>query len=110
MNPQKLPADFAYLPEMYADKYYPKLLVDKLRAALQETVHFIEEGNHSTTEIQASLDQTILKTNELQAEFEEHDSELETVARESIAATVENILACFGIDIDIEEAIREREW
>ncbi len=40
----------------------------------------------------------------------EHDSEIETVARECIAATVAYILEWFNIPIDTEEAIRERDW
>ena len=42
--------------------------------------------------------------------LEENDSEIETVARDSIGVTVEKILNYFEIDIDIEEAIRERDW
>lgn len=42
--------------------------------------------------------------------LEENDSELETVARESIATSVEYVLSWFGIDIDIEDAIGERDW
>ena len=37
-------------------------------------------------------------------EFDEHDSEIETVARECIAATVAYILEWFNIPIDTEEA------
>jgi len=48
--------------------------------------------------------------NELQNEFYENDSEIETFARDSIALTVEQILQYFEIDIDIEEALRERDW
>ncbi len=46
----------------------------------------------------------------LEAEFEENDSEIETVARDSIAVTVDYILHWFGIDIDTETALRERDW
>ena len=38
------------------------------------------------------------------------DSEIETVARDCIGDTVAYILEWFGIPIDIEEAIRERDW
>ena len=38
------------------------------------------------------------------------DSEIETVARECIAAAVAYILEWFNIPIDTEEAIRERDW
>ena len=110
MELKKLPADFAYLPEMYSDGYFPDFLVDKVKGALQETVAFIEEGDHSTEEIQAAFDHAMLKINELQNEFDENDSEIETGARESIGETVDRILEYFGIDIDVEEAMRERDW
>ena len=45
-----------------------------------------------------------------QEEFDENDSEIETVARECIAAAVAYILEWFNIPIDTEEAIRERDW
>jgi hypothetical protein len=95
---------------MYEDDYFPDFLVDQLRDSIRKVVSFIEEGNHTKVEIQEALDKMTLKTNELQEAFEENDSELETVARDSIGITVENILKYFGVDIDIEEAIREREW
>ncbi len=47
---------------------------------------------------------------DLQEEFEENDSELETAARESIGAAAAYILEWFWIDLDAEEAIRERDW
>ena len=48
--------------------------------------------------------------NDLQEEFEENDSELETGARDSIGETVEYILKWFQIDLDVEDAIQERDW
>ena len=62
------------------------------------------------TQIQDAFDVMTLKINAMQNEFDEHDSELETVARESIADTIDQILTHFDIDLDIEEAIRVREW
>ena len=110
MSVRKLPGNFDYLTEMYEDDYFPNFLVDQLKDSIRKVVSFIEEGNHTKVEIQEALDKMTLKTNELQEAFEENDSELETVARDSIGITVENILKYFGVDIDIEEAIREREW
>ncbi len=110
MNNKKLPEEFEYLTDMYEDSYFPAFLVDKLKDLIKETVSFIEEGNHSNAEIHEAFDQMILKTNELQEEFEDNDSEIETAARESIGMTIDNILKYFEIDIDIEEAMREREW
>ena len=38
------------------------------------------------------------------------DSEIETVARNSIAVTIGYIMEWFQIDIDMETALRERDW
>ena len=45
-----------------------------------------------------------------QEEFEENDSEIETGARDSIGETVEYILKWFDIDLDVEDAIGQRDW
>jgi TolA-binding protein len=110
MPTPKLPADFAFLPEMYADSYFPTPQVDKVKAAIQKLVSFLEEGSAGPAEIQEQLDEMTRAINELQDDFEDHDSELETGAREAIAETVERILAHFEVAIDTEEALREREW
>ncbi len=107
---KKLPADFEYLKDMYGDDYFPNFLVDKVRDLIKTTVSFIEEGNHSNDEIQAAFDKMTLGINDLEDEFGENESEIETGARESIGDTVEKILSFFNIDIDVEEAIRVREW
>ena len=69
-----------------------------------------KEEYEDLEEVQEKLDEMTEKINDLQEEFDENDSEIETVARDSIGVTVEEILDYFGIDIDIEEAIRERDW
>ncbi|MCI8326638.1 MAG: hypothetical protein HFI37_02560 [Lachnospiraceae bacterium] len=56
------------------------------------------------------FDKMTLAVNDLQEEFEENDSEIETAARESIGETVAYILEWFEIGIDVEDAIRERDW
>ena len=60
--------------------------------------------------VQETLDEAVCGINDLQEEFDENDSEIETVARDCIGVTVAYILEWFGIPIDIEEAIRERDW
>lgn len=110
MSHKKLPEDFVYLADMYNDDYFPKFLVDKLKGFLKEVVQFIEQGTHTTEEIQQELDKAVLMINEMEDEFNENDSEIETAARESIGETVENILSYFEIGIDTETAIRMREW
>ena len=109
MSTKKLRPDFQFLKEMYADKYFPEFLVNKLRDMIKELVTFIEAG-HTKDEIQDELDAMVSKINDLQEEFYTNDSEIETVARESIAATVEEILIYFDVFIDIEEALRDRDW
>jgi hypothetical protein len=110
MTPKKLPADFQYLPDMYSDRYFPNFLVDKVKNIIKKTVSFLEEGGHSKDEIQGEFDRMTMAINELQDEFDENGSEIETGARESIGATIDEIINFFGIDIDVEEAIRERDW
>jgi hypothetical protein len=110
MDNKKLPDDFNYLPDMYNDQYFPNFLVDKVKEAIIEAVVFIEKGGHTTAQIQDAFDQMTLKINGLEDEFEENDSEIETGARESIGETVERIIQYFELDIDTEDAIKEREW
>ena len=91
--------NYKLLDEMYQDNYYPTFLVDKVKDELQKVIDLLESGETDTEVVQETLE-----------EFDEHDSEIETVARECIAATVAYILEWFGIPIDTEEAIRERDW
>lgn len=101
---------YQYLDDMYKDTYYPVFLVDKLKELMLELVAYLEPEDKSVEQIQSKLDEIIGKTNDLQEDFEENGSEIETVARESIAQTVEDILAYYEIPIETEEAIRERDW
>jgi hypothetical protein len=88
MDALKLSADFAFLPDMYADAYFPDDQVDKVKAAIQKVVAFLEKGNTDPAKVQKKLDQMTLTINELQNDFADQDSEIETGARESIAETV----------------------
>ncbi|KQO00747.1 hypothetical protein ASF12_17065 [Paenibacillus sp. Leaf72] len=106
----KSSASIEYLKDMYIDAYFPDFLVDKVKAELVKVVEFLEQGNQDIEEIQAKLDFAIQAINVIAEEFDENDSEIETVARESIAQTVEDILAFFSIEIDTEVAIQERDW
>lgn len=107
---KKFDKNYEILKEMYNDDYYPKFLVDKIRDLILEMVSYLEEGEHTYEEIQENFDKMTIGINELQEEFEENDSEIETVARDSIGTTVIDILEWFGIDIDVEDAIGERDW
>lgn len=98
------------LEDMFNDDYYPNFLVDKLKALLVEVIVFIYSDERTYGEVQEKLDEAICSINDLQQKFEEHDSEIETVARDSIGESVERILTHFEIKIGIEHAIRNREW
>ena len=102
--------NYKLLDEMYQDEYYPDFLVDEVREALQKVVDLLESGETNTEVVQETLDEAVSSINDLQEEFDENDSEIETVARECIAADVAYILEWFDIPIDTEEAIRERDW
>ena len=107
---KSLPADFKWLADMYRDSYFPPHLVDKVKASLETVAEFLGSGEHDNTDIQDVLDKATIQINDLQDEFYEANSELETVARDSIAVTVEAMLIAFDVDIDIETAFAEREW
>ena len=102
--------NYKLLDEMYQDDYYPAFLVDKVKAQLQKVIDLLEIGETDTEVVQETLDEAICRINNLQDEFYENDSEIETVARDCIGVTVAYILEWFDIPIDTEEAIREREW
>ena len=103
-------ANYKLLDEMYQDEYYPDFLVDKVKGQLQTVIDLLERGETDTEAVQETLDEAVCGINDLQEEFDENDSEIETVARECIAADVAYLLEWFDIPIDIEEAIRERDW
>lgn len=102
--------NYRLLDEMYQDGYFPDFLVDKVKAELQKVIDLLENGETDTEVIQEKLDEAVCAINDLQDEFDENDSEIETAARDSIGETVGYILEWFGIPIDVEEAIRERDW
>lgn len=101
---------YKLLSDMYQDEYFPDFLVDKVKAEIQKVISLLERGENRTEIIQEKLDEAVRGINDLQAEFDENDSEIETVARDCIGETVGYILEWFGIPIDIEEAVRERDW
>ena len=80
--------NYKLLDEMYQDDYYPAFLVDKVKDELQKVIDLLESGETNTDAVQETLDEAVCGINDLQEEFDEHDSEIETVARECIAATV----------------------
>ncbi|WP_317643536.1 DUF5713 family protein [Bombiscardovia apis] len=95
---------------MYGDEYFPDFLVDKVKKVLTELDAFLADKNYTPETVQEAFDKATLQINGLEEEFEENGSEIETAARDSIAETVDHMLQHYDIDIDLEEALREREW
>lgn len=102
--------NYKLLDEMYQDDYYPAFLVDKVKDEIQKVIDLLESGETDTEVVQEKLDDAVLAINDLQEEFYENESEIETVARDCIGVTIDYILKWFDIPIDMEEAIRERDW
>lgn len=107
---KKFDANYQMLSDMYLDDYFPNFLVDKVKDELQSVIDFLETGETDLELIQNRFDEAMEAINDLQDEFDENDSEIETVARDSIGTTVEYILKWFDIDIDVEDAIGARDW
>lgn len=107
---KKFDENYKLINDMYEDEYFPKMCVDKVRILIENVISFLETGQTDTLKIQKELDKMTISINDLQDEFDENDSEIETVARDSIAVTIEYILQWFEINIDIETALEEREW
>lgn len=107
---KKFNPDYVLLEDMYKDEYYPKFLVDKVKAEIEKVIKLLETGETNVNIIQEKLDEITCAINDLQEEFWDNDSEIETVARDCIGETIYYILEWFNIPIDIEEAIRERDW
>lgn len=107
---KKFDDNYVLLKDMYEDGYFPNFLVDKVKELILGLITYLEMGEQDIGKIQEKLDYMTIGINDLQEEFDENDSEIETVARDSIGVSVKYVLQWFGIDIDIEDAIRERDW
>ena len=103
--------NYAYLKDMYADSYFPKFLVDKVKTILIELCIDIEKTSPKNLDELYKLTHTAtIKINDLQNEFFEHNSEIETGARESIGADFDFIAKAYGFNANVEELIAPREW
>lgn len=100
-----------FLKCMYNDPYFPNHLVDKCKDILINLSHRIEnEKPVDLTELYDLTHEATDQLNDLQEEFYENDSEIETAARECLAADFEFISVSYGFVADIEELIATRDW
>ena len=104
--------NYDFLTEMYSDGYFPDFLVDKIKTILVDLCEKIEAQNPQNSEELFQLTHAATNSiNDLEEEFEEYDSELETGAREAMAENFEFIVKAYGFDkVDIEDVIATREW
>ena len=105
-------ANHTFLQEMYDDDYFPAELVQKGENILVELCRQIETERPEDLDGLYSLTHAATKRfNELAEEFEENDSEIETVARDTIATDMEYIAQSYGFeDADTEELVAPRDW
>ena len=84
---------------MYDDDYFPAELVQKGENILVELCRQIETERPEDLDGLYSLTHAATERfNELAEEFEENDSEIETVARDTIATDMEYIAQSYGFD------------
>lgn len=102
----------AFLQAMYDDDYFPDHLVDKGKQILVRLCQRIEA--EKPADVSALYELTHAATeefNDLEGEFLDADSELETAAREAIGEEFWFIAKAYGFhDADVEELIATREW
>lgn len=101
-----------FLKGMYDDGYFPNNLVDKCKDILVDLCFQIEQSQPKSLDALYELTHAATnKFNDLQEEFDENESEIETVARECIAENFEFIAISYGFkEADIEELIATRDW
>ncbi|MFI0408639.1 DUF5713 family protein [Actinomadura sp. 3N508] len=101
-----------FLKGMYDDGYFPDHLVDKGKAILLRLCEQIETDPPNSLEALYQLTHAATEEfNDLEEEFLEADSELETVARELIAEEFWFIATTYGFsEADMEELVATRDW
>jgi hypothetical protein len=100
------------LTGMINDDYFPKCLVEKIREILIGLCGEIEKNKPINRDSLLYLtDKATDKINDLENEFIDNDSEIETAARDDIAISFKLIAHRYGFnDIDTEDLIRNRNW
>lgn len=106
----KFDEGYEFLADMYEDTYFPKKLTDKVKNHIKQAVAALEQGQKDPAKVQKIFDKMTLAINNLMPEFEDAGRELETVARDCIATDVMYILDWFELELDVEDALRERDF
>jgi hypothetical protein len=103
---------YPFLKRMYGDDYFPNYLVKKGEDILVDLCFQIENKMpQNLDELYVLTHAATDKFNELEAEFEENDSEIETAARDCIGMDFDFIAHAYGFEsADTEELIATRDW
>jgi len=102
---------YPFLAELYEDDYFPTDLVDKGRSILLRLCESIESERPQTLAALYQLTHAATEQfNQLNNEFEERGSEIETVARDAIGVDISTIAEAYGFSADDEELIAPRDW
>jgi predicted DNA-binding WGR domain protein len=101
-----------FLKEMYEDQYFPNNCVDMGKEILIDLCFQIEKTLPKSLEELYKLTHIATeKFNDLQEDFEDNDSEIETAARDCIGENFAFIANSYGFnEADTEELIATREW
>ncbi len=104
--------NYSFLEEMYQDAYFPKNCVDMGKEILIDLCVQIEDNSPSGLEELYKLTHAATERfNDLAVVFDDHDSEIETVARDCIGNDFSFIAASYGfVEADGEELISGRDW
>jgi len=103
--------EYAFLECMYQDPYFPKFLVDKCKNILLGLCSKIETNKPSNLkELYKLTHSSTNELNDLQDEFFNNNSEIETGARECLAINFEFVAKSYGFEADVEELIATRDW
>jgi len=103
---------YPFVADMVRDPYFPDSEVKKVQAVLRELCVQIEaERPKSLAELYPLTHAATERINDLQNDFADAGSEIETGARESIAADFAAIAKAYGFDdADMETLIAPRDW
>jgi hypothetical protein len=103
--------DYPFLKEMSEDTYFPEFLVNKGRQILVRLCENIElQKPQGEAALYVLTHAATEEFNALAREFEDNDSEIETVARDCIGTDFGFIAEAYGFSADPEELIATRDW
>ncbi|MEZ6094487.1 MAG: DUF5713 family protein [Pirellulaceae bacterium] len=107
---QRLRHDF--FVDLLEDDYYPPHLVEKLKNIFHDLCHAIESQKpDSQSEIKKLFDQSVDRINDLVADFQNSNSDIDTDAREAIVDEFVAVLDSYSLEYDdIEQLLSNRSW